>query len=103
MIKLTNDQAIIRCDTPFGLFDYFMVEMVYKEVKNDYRYNYKDKKYVIREIRKYTTDELAEACKHLFVDFQSGKMRAYTNKGANLRQRWNDTPNYKKVKPSLYL
>jgi hypothetical protein len=87
-MQLTKDQAIIRCDTPFGVFDYFLIEL---------RYDQRHRQYYIYRYDDINQDELKKAVAGLVVDFQNKTMRAYTVKGSNLRNRWKEIETNNKV------
>lgn len=76
MKELEDTQAIVRCNTPFGLFDYFLVEAI----KENGIYKLKTKNIDI--------DKWIDTIK---------KVTGYCNHGTSFRDWWKSINSFKKV------
>jgi len=76
-IKIIEDeQAIVRHDTVFGAFDYFLVTAIKK-----------DGKYFLKQ-EDIDVDEWIDTIKSLKVDYSDKKVTGYCNHGHSFRDWW---------------
>ena len=83
--RLEDNQAIVRFETPFGLFNYFLVTAEYHYG----RYRLKSDEIDI--------DEWMPTIKGLKVDYSSKKVTGYCSHGTSFRKWWKSLNPNKRV------